>query len=79
MNYGPGHRRVRAQWVSRVEAGRVLCARWGESINPGEEWDLDHVDGGEPGEYQGPSHSRCNRATNRGGVSLSWDPRSRIW
>ena len=77
--YGPGHRRLRAQWASRVAAGGVDCSRCGEPIDPRETWDLDHVDGGGPREYHGPSHSRCNRATNRGGSDLPWDATTRIW
>ena len=59
--YGPGHRRLRAQWAPRVEAGLVDCVRCGERILAGEAWDLGHVDG--TLSYAGPEHARCNRAT----------------
>jgi hypothetical protein len=45
-----------------VEAGLTTCARCGEPIEPGEAWDLGHVDG-DPTQYAGPEHARCNRAT----------------
>jgi hypothetical protein len=40
--YGPGHRRLRAQWAPRVTAGIVECARCGELIRPSEAWDPGH-------------------------------------
>jgi hypothetical protein len=46
-----------------VEAGVVRCARCDELIEPGEPWDLGHVDGTERTIYSGPEHRRCNRAT----------------
>ena len=46
-----------------VEAGIARCARCGEPITPGTEWDLGHIDGGSFGEFSGPEHGRCNRAT----------------
>jgi hypothetical protein len=61
--YGRPHRRVRAWWKLQVERGEVDCARCGVRIEPGEEWDLGHVDGGGAREYAGPEHRRCNRAT----------------
>jgi hypothetical protein len=59
--YGQAHRRLRAQWATRVAAGVVDCARCGERIEPGAAWDLGHVDGGLA--YSGPEHAECNRAT----------------
>lgn len=75
--YSSAHQRLRAAVAVAVEQGRALCARCGESITPGTDWDLDHADG-EGNGYLGPSHARCNRATTqrdrRGG--LRW---SRRW
>lgn len=77
--YGAAHRRLRARWARKVERGGIFCARCGELIDPRDKWDLDHVDGGRPMEYHGPSHARCNRATNRREADRPLDPRSRIW
>jgi hypothetical protein len=60
--YGWTHQKVRARLAPIVNAGAAVCARCGEQIVPGEPWDLGHVDGGEPGQYSGPEHRRCNRA-----------------
>jgi hypothetical protein len=77
--YGTAHRRLRKQWARKVERGDVECSRCGEPIDLRDTWDLDHVDGGGPLEYNGPSHSRCNRATNRPEADRPLDPSSRIW
>jgi hypothetical protein len=79
--YGPTHRRLRAQWATRVASGTVECARCGELIAQSAAWDLGHVDGALA--YSGPEHAECNRATathrvgrdGRRGSSRS----SRIW
>jgi len=60
--YSSGHQRLRAAVAVSVEQGRALCARCGQPIQPGTDWDLDHADG-EGNGYLGPSHARCNRAT----------------
>jgi hypothetical protein len=60
--YGRKHRRVRASWEPLVAMGTVACARCGQTIAPGERWDLGHADG-VPGQYAGPEHAACNRAT----------------
>ena len=75
----PGHRRLRAQWARRVQAGVVKCARCGELIAPDEPFDLGHVDG--TLSYAGAEHARCNRATSSHRVERKgWlDPTSRIW
>jgi hypothetical protein len=47
-----------------VATGQAVCARCGYFIHPGDAWDLDHKDSRD-GDL-GPSHARCNRATNKG-------------
>ena len=49
----------------------VECARCGGLIAAGEPWDLDHKD--DRRGYLGPSHSACNRATQKP------RRRSRVW
>jgi hypothetical protein len=61
--YGGRHRSLRKRLAQDVAAGLVDCARCGRPILPGEPFDLGHVDGGAPTEYQGAEHRRCNRAT----------------
>jgi hypothetical protein len=41
-----------------VQTGTVPCARCGELIEPGSQWQLDHRDDGRG--WLGPSHQRCN-------------------
>src|SRR5215208_2237188 len=60
--YGGHHRRVRSEWARKVERGVVQCSHCGELILPGQRWDLDHADDGDPRSYLGPAHARCNRA-----------------
>lgn len=60
--YGVEHQRLRRYWKRLVEAGVVPCARCGLHIAPGEPFDLDHHDTDKTA-YLGPSHARCNRAT----------------
>jgi hypothetical protein len=79
IRYGTAHRGLRKQWARKVERGGVECWRCGEPIDPRDTWDLDHVDGGGPLEYYGPSHARCNRATNRRDADKWLNPTSRIW
>ena len=61
--YDRGHQKVRKRWAPKVRAGKVVCARCGQPILPGELWDLDHDDE-DPLQrrYLGPSHRSCNRA-----------------
>jgi hypothetical protein len=75
--YGPAHRRQRAALRPQVEAGLVLCARCGERIEPGSDWDLGHVDGS--AEYAGPEHQACNRATMTHAQQARTDHTSRVW
>jgi hypothetical protein len=41
-----------------VARGEIACARCGQMIGQGEEWQLDHRDDGRG--RLGPSHRRCN-------------------
>jgi hypothetical protein len=72
--YDASHFRLRRQLSPLVAAGGVRCARCGFLIQPGEPWDLGHVDG-DRSRYAGPEHRACNRATN-GRQTLR---RSRQW
>jgi hypothetical protein len=56
--YGNSHRRERSAWAGRVAHGTTPCARCGETIVPGDPWDLDHLADGS----RRPSHASCNRA-----------------
>ena len=67
--YGIRHQQVRAKFSELVLAGGVRCARCGDPIQPGEPWDLGHVDG-DRNRYSGPEHRACNRSTN----SRRWEP-----
>lgn len=70
--YDANHRHRRRIEARRVATGTVRCARGadcrraedgqGGLIDPGEAWDLGHVDG-DPTRYSGPEHAACNRAT----------------
>lgn len=62
--YGAEHQKLRRRWAPTVATGTVKCARCGDPIAAGAKWDLGHVDGSK-GEYRGPEHSECNRATSR--------------
>jgi hypothetical protein len=69
--YGRTHRAVRTYWLPFVRAGLVDCARCGLKIEPGQEFDLGHVDG-DRSRYSGPEHRHSrdcpeggNRATAR--------------
>jgi hypothetical protein len=44
-----------------VRAGLAVCASCGEAIDPGEPWDLGHLDGGDRNAIAGPEHRSCNR------------------
>ena len=57
------HQRTRRQWVARLKAGELLrCTRCGVLLLWGDDVDLDHLDGGDPGDYRGLAHRACNRS-----------------
>ena len=57
--YGHRHRKTRAHWQARMDAGEVvLCWRCGQPITG--EWDLGHDDD-DRSIYRGPEHVGCNR------------------
>lgn len=56
--YGTEHKRLRAQWKLKVDAGLVTCWRCQRWIVPGSRWHLGHSDDGRT--YMGPEHARCN-------------------
>ena len=75
--YGHRHRQIRKQWATVVNAGGVNCWRCGTLLQPGQPWDLGHVDGTD--QYAGPECRPCNRGTAatrgnkmRGKVRKSW-------
>lgn len=58
--YGAAHKRERARWAPKVDAGLVNCARCGQPLEPGRPWDLGHNDDRKT--YRGPEHpNSCNR------------------
>jgi hypothetical protein len=61
--YGLAHTKLRKRLEPLIRSGRAVCARCGKRIAPQENWDLDHNDY-DRSRYLGPSHRRCNRATN---------------
>ena len=69
--YGKEHRRLRARWKRRVEAGGVVCARCGWLIAPGELWDLGHSDD-DRSRYVGPEQRSCNRSKGQTGPRSTW-------
>ena len=73
--YGTAHRRLRAAYQRRMDAGEViLCARCGKPVDPSA-WDLGHTD--DRTAWTGPEHPReCNRAA-AGRVGAAKSNRSR--
>jgi hypothetical protein len=70
--YGARHQRIRAMLAPFVLAGLADCARCGEPIPAGAEWDLGHDDI-HPNLYSGPEHPYCNRsAPVRNKTSRRW-------
>lgn len=69
--YGTEHKRLRAQWKVKVDAGEICCWRCGEWIPPRSRWHLGHSDDGS--QYMGPEHWRCNvRAASREAHRRRW-------
>jgi hypothetical protein len=58
--YGADHRALRAKLKPWVELGGMSCTRCNKPIRPGERWHLDHADTGNPSDYAGAAHARCN-------------------
>src|SRR5262245_25390131 len=61
--YGSAHNALRQRLEPLVAAGYAKCARCGDTILPGQPWDLGHVDG-DRSRYAGPEHRWCNRGTS---------------
>ena len=60
--YGAAHRRTRATWQARMDAGETIrCWRCTEPITYGEPWDLGHDDH-DRSITHGPEHAHCNRS-----------------
>lgn len=68
--YDHAHRKLRADWKVKVDAGGVhchhlpKCLEQDTRIHPGSKFDLGHRDD-DPTQYTGPEHPRCNRGTSR--------------
>ena len=62
--YGATHRAKRRALAPLVARGVVNCARCDEPIEPGQEWDLGHVDGDRL-RYAGPEHRRSRLQRGR--------------
>jgi hypothetical protein len=65
VRYGAVHRRLRAWWKPRVEAGGVLCCAViclypDRAIWPGTPWVLGHSTEGSV--WTGPEHRRCGES-----------------
>ena len=69
QRYGPAHRAIRTRLEPEVASGEVACARCGQLIEQGEEWQLDHRDDGRG--WLGPSHRRCNARAGWGSMFAS--------
>src|SRR5262245_35443390 len=65
--YGAGHQAVRRELAALVASGQARCARCGDPIRRGQDWDLGHDDA-DRGSYSGPEHryaSDCLMGGNR--------------
>jgi hypothetical protein len=60
--YGAAHQAERRRWAEAVADGLVYCNRCGDTIRPGQPWDLGHD---EQRRWSGPEHRWCNRAAPR--------------
>lgn len=58
--YDRKHEAERRRWAPKVDAGLVNCARCGEPLEPGRDWDLGHTD--DRTDWTGPEHRSCNRS-----------------
>ena len=66
------HRLARAEAQAFVASGFAKCARCGEPIAPGENFDVGHDDR-YPWLHTGPEHLKCNRgAPHRNDTSRQW-------
>ena len=65
--YGSTHQALRAKWAAVIATRTVPCARCGEPIPQGGDFDLGHTD--DRTGYRGPEHPGCNRSA--GGASAS--------
>ena len=66
--YDGQHRRLRDHLAKQVAQGATRCVFCGERIRPGSPWHLAHSDRADAHRlhlYAGPSHARCNSATNK--------------
>jgi hypothetical protein len=86
--YGYAHKQLRRRLAIEIARGSVNCARCGRPILPTMKWDLGHLDGGGPNDYNGPEHRRCSRGTAGNGLAntqgftppkLEWPRTSRDW
>lgn len=77
--YGNAHKKRREQYKTLVAAGKAICWRCDEPIDPNGPWDLGHDDHDRT-QYRGPEHVTCNRgAPNRGTTTERAVDTSRPW
>jgi hypothetical protein len=89
QGYGWAHQQARARLEPFVRAGKAVCTRCGEPIEPGAKWHLDHRD--DRSGYAGAAHAYCNStAPHRGprrvvdlqddeARGIYWGPSGRRW
>lgn len=75
--YGSTHQKLRKQWTPVVNAGGTRCARCGQLIEPGSEWDLGHTD--DRRTWTGPEHSTCNRSAGGRNGRAAQAATRRVW
>ena len=74
--YGLAHKKERARWKPKVNAGLVDCFRCHQPIEAGRAWDLGHTD--DRTAWTGPEHVVCNRkAGGANGAMVTNATRSR--
>lgn len=78
--YDHKHKKLRKQVEPTVLAGKAICWRCSEKIQPNEPWDLGHDDDDRT-KYRGPEHVGCNRATAGRRIQMAGPPvdTSRMW